>query len=393
MGRRAIVPAPLPAWRHPDSVAFLRIEAFHYELPPELIAQRPSEDRELARLMRVPIGGGAPEHRRMSELPELIPDTALVVVNDTRVIPARLLGRKRDTGGRVEVLLVRRLATREIEVARGIVREAQVWQAIGKASKPLKVGADIEVIPRDTEAGPAALLVRILGRGDDDGLLEVALWTPAGAQVDAALRECGHVPLPPYIAREDAPEDIDRYQTVYARHEGAIAAPTAGLHLTKSMLDRMAVRGCELASVTLHVGLGTFQSVQVDDLDRHPMHAERYAVTQSTVDAIERARARRAPVVAIGTTTARALESAADPRRPGRVRASNGDTRLLIQPGYRWRIVDGLLTNFHLPRSTLLALVGAFAGLERVLDAYRLAIRERYRFFSYGDAMLLWRDV
>jgi S-adenosylmethionine:tRNA ribosyltransferase-isomerase len=207
------------------------------------------------------------------------------------------------------------------------------------------------------------------------------------------VRVCGHVPLPPYIERDDTPEDIDRYQTVYARHEGAVAAPTAGLHLTKATLERLVARGCEVASVTLHVGLGTFQPVKVDDLDRHSMHAERYAVTQSTADAIERARARGAPVVAIGTTTARALESAADPQRLGQVQATSGDTRLLIQPGYPWRVVDGLLTNFHLPRSTLLALVGAFAGLERVLEAYRLAIRERYRFFSYGDAMLLWRDV
>jgi S-adenosylmethionine:tRNA ribosyltransferase-isomerase len=393
MDRRAIVPAPLPAWRHPDSVDFLRVEAFHYELPPELIAQRPLKDRELARLLRVPIGGGTLEHRRVCELPELIPKAALVVVNDTRVIPARLLGRKRDTGGRVEVLLVRHTGTRPIEVARGVVREAQIWRALGKSSKPLKFGADIEVSPRRPEAAPAALFVRVIGRGEDDGLLEVALWTPPGEKVDAAVRVCGHVPLPPYIERDDTPEDIDRYQTVYARHEGAIAAPTAGLHLTKATLERLAARGCEVASVTLHVGLGTFQPVKVDDLDRHSMHAERYAVTQSTAEAIERARARGAPVVAIGTTTARALESAADPQRLGQVQATSGDTRLLIQPGYPWRVVDGLLTNFHLPRSTLLALVGAFVGLERVLDAYRLAIRERYRFFSYGDAMLLWRDV
>lgn len=369
----------------------MRVDAFHYELPPELIAQRPAEDRELARLMLLPAGGGSPEHRRVSELPELFSAGALVVVNDTRVIPARLLGRKRETGGRVEVLLVRRTGLRELEVAPGEVRAAEVWRALGKASKALKFGADVEVAPRGVESGPAALLVRLLGRAEDDGLLEVALWSPTGEPVDAVVRACGRVPLPPYIKREDESFDAERYQTVYARHDGAVAAPTAGLHLTNAALGRLAVRGCDVASVTLHVGLGTFQPVTVDDLDQHPMHAEHYVVSQSTADAVARARGRGAPVIAVGTTTVRALESAANPDRPGYVRASSGDTRLLIQPGYEWRVVDGLFTNFHLPRSTLLALVGAFGGTERVLDAYRLAVAERYRFFSYGDAMFLRR--
>jgi S-adenosylmethionine:tRNA ribosyltransferase-isomerase len=372
----------------------MRVDAFHYELPPELIAQRPAEDRELARLMLLPPGGGVAEHRRVSELPELSPAGALVVVNDTRVIPARLLGRKRETGGRVEVLLVRRTGMRELEIAPGDVRATQVWRALGKASKPLKFGADVEVAPRGRageESGPAALIVRLLGRAEDDGLLEVALWSPSGEPIDTAIRACGHVPLPPYIKREDEDDDAERYQTVYARHDGAVAAPTAGLHLTNAILGRLAVRGCDVASVTLHVGLGTFQPVTVEDLDVHPMHSEHYVVSQSTADAVARARGRGAPVIAIGTTTVRALESAADPERPGYVVASTAETRLLVQPGYDWRVVDGLLTNFHLPRSTLLALVSAFAGTERILDAYRLAVAERYRFFSYGDAMLLWR--
>ena len=369
----------------------MRVDAFHYELPPELIAQRPAEDRELARLMVLPRGGTAPEHRRISELPELLPPGALVVVNDTRVIPARLLGRKRETGGRVEVLLVRRTGMRELEIAPGEIRAAEVWRALGKASKPLKFGADVEVTPRGVETGPAALVVRLLGRAEDDGLLEVALWTLTGEPLDTVIRACGHVPLPPYIKREDETGDADRYQTVYARHDGAVAAPTAGLHLTNALLGRLAVRGCDVASVTLHVGLGTFQPVTVEDLDQHPMHAEHYVVSQSTADAIGRARSRGAPVIAIGTTTVRALESAADLERPGCVKASSAETRLLIQPGRPFSVVDGLLTNFHLPRSTLLALVCAFAGTDRILDAYRLAVAEHYRFFSYGDAMLLWR--
>ncbi len=215
----------------------------------------------------------------------------------------------------------------------------------------------------------------------------MALWTRSGAPVRDALRACGHIPLPPYIKRDDDALDAERYQTVYARHDGAVAAPTAGLHLTNAMLGRLAVRGCEVASVTLHVGLGTFQPVTVEDLDQHPMHTE--AVRRLAGDRRRRGRARSrgAPVVAIGTTTVRALESAADPERPGLVLRAQRRHALLIQPGYRWRVVDGLFTNFHLPRSTLLALVCAFGGTERVLDAYRAAVQHRgYRFYSYGDA-------
>jgi S-adenosylmethionine:tRNA ribosyltransferase-isomerase len=370
----------------------MRVDAFQYELPLELIAQRPAEERELARLM-VLSGDDSIRHCRVTDLSELLEPGTLVVVNDTRVIPARLLGRKRETGGRVEVFLVRRAGARELEVAPGEVRAAEIWRALGKASKPLKFGADVEVTPPGTESGPVTLVVRLLGRADDDGLLEVALWSPSGQPVDDAIQACGHVPLPPYIKRDDEADDTHRYQTVFARHDGAVAAPTAGLHLTNALLGRLAVRGCEVASVTLHVGLGTFQPVTVEDLDAHPMHAERYVVSQSTADQVAAARRRGAPVVAVGTTTVRALESAADAERPGHVQATAGETRLLVQPGYEWRVVDGLLTNFHLPRSTLLALVAAFAGTERVLDAYKTAVAERYRFFSYGDAMLLWRSA
>jgi S-adenosylmethionine:tRNA ribosyltransferase-isomerase len=382
----------------------MRVDAFQYDLPVELIAQRPAEERELARLLHLPPGVGAPEHRKVSDLPELLPAGTLVVVNDTRVIPARLLGRRRETGGRVEVLLVRRSGTRELEVAPGDIRPAELWSALGKGSKPLKFGADVEIRRPPAEAGPPhpvgttgelqsgpSLMVRLLGRSERDGLLEVALWTCSGEPVDAAVRSCGNVPLPPYIKRAAEPEDTQRYQTVYARHDGAIAAPTAGLHLTNAMLGRLAVRGCDIASITLHVGLGTFLPVQADDLDLHPMHAERYVVSQSTADAVAAARGRGALVVAVGTTTVRALESAADPERPGCVLATGGETQLLVQPGHRWRVVDGLLTNFHLPRSTLLALVCALGDTERLLDAYGIAVRERYRFYSYGDAMLLWR--
>jgi S-adenosylmethionine:tRNA ribosyltransferase-isomerase len=360
--------------------------------------------------MRVGVEGEAPEAHRVGDLPDLVPPGALVIVNDTRVIPARLLGRKRDTGGKIELFLVRRAGTRPVEVAPDDTRTADVWHALGKASKPLRFGADLDIFPRtapgsearererlrlaDGDAPPVrpVLSARLLGRADD-GLLEVALWTPSGAPVGDAIRACGHVPLPPYIKRDDEAADVDRYQTVYARHDGAVAAPTAGLHLTNGMLGRLAVRGCDVASVTLHVGLGTFQPVQVEDLDDHTMHSEEFTVTPSTAQAVARARERGAPVVAIGTTAARALESAAHPDGGGLIRPMTGETRLLIQPGYRWQVVDVLFTNFHLPRSTLLAMVCAFAGTDAVLAAYRSAVREGYRFFSYGDAMLLRRKA
>ena len=370
----------------------MRVDVFSYELPPELIAQRPADNREAARLMHVDAEGAAGDaihEHTIAELPSLLPEGALVVLNDTRVIPARLLGRKTETGGRVEIFLVRKTGARSIEVDPGQpAREVEVWRALGKASKPLRFDSNVQVGDGQREG---RLVVRLLARAEDDGLLEVALWSPSGEPIDEAIRACGHVPLPPYIKRDDDERDTDRYQTIFARVDGAIAAPTAGLHLTRALLGRLAVRGCEVVTVTLHVGLGTFQPVTVEDFDLHAMHAESYRISRTAADAIASARRRGAPVVAVGTTVARALESAADPDAPGLVRASGGETRILIQPGYTFRVVDTLLTNFHLPRSTLLAMVCAFGGTARVLAAYERAVSERYRFFSYGDAMLLHR--
>ena len=289
------------------------------------------------------------------------------------------------------MLLVRCVGMRRIDVAPGEARDVVVWRALGKASRALRFQTDIAVHARGDESGAPRLILRLLGRAEEDGLLEVAVYSPSDEPVLSALQACGHIPLPPYIKRQDEPEDVSRYQTVYARHDGAVAAPTAGLHLTHALLGRLAVRGCDVAAITLHVGLGTFQPVSAEDFDLHRMHAERVLVSQSTAEAVASARRSGAPVVAIGTTTVRALESAADVEHAGHVRASDMDTRLLIQPGYSWRVVDALLTNFHLPRSTLLALTCAFGGTERVLDAYACAVRERYRFYSYGDAMFLWR--
>jgi S-adenosylmethionine:tRNA ribosyltransferase-isomerase len=377
----------------------MRVETFSYELPAERIAQQPADDREAARLLVLLGEQKEREERTVGELASLIPRGALVVLNDTRVLRARLLAKKPETGGKVEIFLVRKVGERTISIGQGEAaetREVEVWRALGKASKPLKFDTDVIVAASEAPPGtPGAsglqLVVRLLGRAEDDGLLEAGLAVRGGGTVEEAIRALGHVPLPPYIKRDDRPDDADRYQTVFARVDGAVAAPTAGLHITRALLGRLAVRECDVATITLHVGLGTFQPVSVEDLDMHPMHAERFEITRTTARAIARARERGAPVVAIGTTVVRALESAADPDRRGFVRPMAGDTRLLIQPGYSFRVVDLLLTNFHLPRSTLLALVCAFGGTERVLAAYRAAVERGYRFYSYGDAMLLDR--
>lgn len=365
----------------------MRRELFDYHLPPELVAGEPALERDGARLLV--LRDGALDHAAVRDLPDRVAPGTLVVVNDTRVIPARLLGRKADTGGRVEVLLVRRLGDATVEDGDRAL-PAERWSALGRASKPLRPGARIVVdAGGEQQQARAPLCIEIGPAARDGATLEVLLFSPAGEPLDRAIDRLGHVPLPPYMHRPDAARDRERYQTVFARVPGAVAAPTAGLHLSPALLDRLRARGAEIAEVTLHVGLGTFQPVTVEDLDDHPMHSEVFSVPRETALAIDRARARGAPVLAVGTTTVRALESAADVDRDGHVRAAEGETRLLIQPGHRFRVVDQLLTNFHLPQSTLLALVSAFAGRERALAAYRAAIEARYRFYSYGDAMLI----
>jgi S-adenosylmethionine:tRNA ribosyltransferase-isomerase len=353
----------------------VRVDRFDYELPPELIAQSPARDREEARLLVVPREGTFGEGR-VGDLDLHVPDGSLVVVNDTKVIRARILGTKEGSGGKTEIFLVRKLGEEVLDGTKSIQR----WRAMGRASKPLRPGARIV---------KGSLVVEIEGKASD-GLFEVRLSAREGS-IDDALREAGQIPLPPYIKRDVVAEDESRYQTVFAKTEGAVAAPTAGLHLTEPLMRRLEEKGCEIASCTLHVGLGTFQPVTAEDLDDHPMHAEYFEIPRALSAAVARARQREAPVLAVGTTVVRALESAHDDAREGHVRPCAEETRILIQPGHRFRVVDRLLTNFHLPKSTLLALVCAFAGIERVLEAYRHAVRERYRFFSYGDAMLLER--
>jgi S-adenosylmethionine:tRNA ribosyltransferase-isomerase len=339
------------------------LDDFDYELPQELIAQFPPAERGASRLLRLDGKTGTLVDGRFADLVELLAPGDLIVLNDTRVIKARLIGRK-GTGGRIEVMVER------------VLGRDEVLAQIG-ANHPTRVGAKL-VLADAVEAtvlGREREFFRLRFEGCDDAL--------------ALLERHGSVPLPLYISRAAEGADTERYQTVYARERGAVAAPTAGLHFDRALLDSLRGRGVAVQYVTLHVGAGTFQPVRLQDLARHEMHAEWYRVPEETVQAIAAARGKGGRVLAVGTTTLRALESAA---ADGELKAGSGETRLFILPGYRFRVVERLLTNFHLPRSTLLMLVSAFGGTDNIRRAYRHAIEQRYRFYSYGDAMLIERQ-
>lgn len=336
----------------------MKVSDFDFELPDELIARRPAEERRGSRLLALTRAGMG--HHQFPDIRRFLEPGDLLVLNDTRVIPARLFGQK-ETGGRVEVLIERIIGE----------REALCHVRASKAPKP---GSRIEL-----EGGYHA---EVRGRRDD----LFHLFFDNTESVLAMAERIGHMPLPPYIDREDEGLDRERYQTVFAREPGAVAAPTAGLHFDEAMLAELAAAGIETGTVTLHVGAGTFQPVRVDEVEKHRMHSERYRVPDELVEQILAARARGNRVVAVGTTSLRALESAA---AGGRLRGGEGETDIFIYPGYRFQVIDALITNFHLPKSTLLMLVSALAGRERILQAYEEAVRERYRFFSYGDAMYI----
>ncbi len=342
----------------------MRVDLFDFELPPNLIAQRPAVPRDSARLLDVGTDGVG--DRVMRDLPKLLQPGDLLVFNDTKVIPARLLG-TRAGGGKVEALLIRDLGGGH-------------WLSFAKPGKRLRIG--------DVLAFAAGLAAKVSAKHDDGSV--VLAFDNSGAAFLAALETGGAVPLPPYIRGgiADAQDRAD-YQTLFAQRDGSVAAPTAGLHFTPDLMTALADAGIATAGVTLHVGAGTFQPVRVDDTDRHTMHAEWGEVPQVTADAIARA----GRVVSIGTTALRLLESVArdGPCPSGKVRAWSGETDIFITPGFRFRAVDLLITNFHLPRSTLFMLVAAFAGLDRMKAAYAHAVRERYRFYSYGDCSLLRR--
>jgi len=338
----------------------MRTADFHFDLPPELIAQRPPAERRDSRLLVVAADGRL-DDRRFTDIVEYLRAGDLLVLNDTRVIPARLLGNKQ-SGGRVEVLVER-------------IEDSQEAVAHIRASKSCKPGTrllmeqqlELEVLGREGDL----FRVRLLGETD--------FYT--------ALEQAGRIPLPPYIDRAADEEDRRRYQTVYADAPGAVAAPTAGLHFDDAMLEQLQQRGIELGRLTLHVGAGTFQPVRSENIKEHQMHSERIIITETLAGQIAQARQRGGRVIAVGTTVVRALESVADEH--GIVKPFQGETDIFILPGYRFRVIDAMITNFHLPESTLLMLVSAFAGKDRIMSAYRHAVAEGYRFFSYGDACFI----
>lgn len=339
---------------------------FHFELPDELIARYPSEQRSDCRLLCVDGASGELAHRRFPDLLELLEPGDLLVFNDTRVIPARLHGHKA-SGGKVEMLL-----ERPLDAHRGLAHL--------RSSKSPKPGTELEF-----EGG-----IRAVVEGRRDALFELRFLgeTP----LIALLEVHGHMPLPPYIDREDESTDRERYQTVYARRAGAVAAPTAGLHFDEPLLEALAAKGVERAFVTLHVGAGTFQPVRVEDIREHAMHSEWLEVDEEVCAKVRTARAAGRRVIAVGTTSVRCLESACLKSGSGEIAPYRGETDIFIYPGYEWRCVDALITNFHLPESTLLMLVSSFAGYDTTMAAYAEAVAQRYAFFSYGDAMFLTRQ-
>jgi S-adenosylmethionine:tRNA ribosyltransferase-isomerase len=339
-----------------------QLSSYDYPLDESLIAQAPSADRDHARLMVLDRKTGRFEHRRFSDLVDYLRPSDVLVVNDTRVIPARLLGRKMPGGGRIEVLMLRE--------ADG----PKQWEVLLRGS--VAEGQRIQFGPGET-----AVVRRDLGSGR-----KILEWIGEEA-VDSIIHRLGITPLPPYIRRGPTPEDPERYQTVYAAAPGSVAAPTAGLHFTESLLDRIRAHGVKVVSVTLHIGPGTFRPVRCEDIRGHRMDSERYEIDPSAVEALDEVRRRRGRIVAVGTTATRVLESAI--REPGRFQGRSGWTDLFITPGYSFKSVDVLVTNFHLPKSTLLMLVSAFAGLPNIKQAYAEALRTRYRFLSFGDAMLI----
>jgi len=349
------------------------ISDFDYELPEELIAQHPLARRDASRMLVVSRAGGGWRDRAFADLPEELREGDTIVVNNTRVFPARLVGRREPTGGRVELLLVRRRED----------FDGETWEVLARPARRLDVGMRLTF-------GDGRLSAETLS-ATEDGTRRVLRFSAEG-DFRALLEEFGRMPLPPYIRRESddldsGAEDRERYQTVYASTAGAIAAPTAGLHFTPQVFEALRARGVRVAEVTLHVGYGTFAPVRAEDLGGHRVAAEHFEIGEHAAAEIDATRVRGGRVVAVGTTTVRALETAAD--GGGRVSHGRGETGLTITPGYRFRAVDALLTNFHLPRSSLLVLVSAFAGRELVLAAYRHAVAGRYRFYSYGDCMLI----
>jgi S-adenosylmethionine:tRNA ribosyltransferase-isomerase len=363
------VAGAIKGMKAPSARPMYSLADYDYDLPDELVAQVPSERRDRSRLLRLERSTGRVSHHRFDEIAGRFSAGDVLVVNDTAVVKARLLGQK-ETGGRVEVFLLDYAGGSRLSDPRRFACECLV-----KSSKPSRPGTRFIF--------PAGLSGRVVAAGDGTCRVEFS----GDEDFDALLDRVGHVPLPPYIRRADAPQDQRAYQTVYAAVRGAVAAPTAGLHFTPGLLQRLRDLGVVIAPITLHVGYGTFAPVRAADIREHRMHAERFAIPEATAAAVHAARISGRRVVAVGTTAVRTLEFAADAQ--GRIAAGRGTCDLFIYPGFRFKAVDAVITNFHLPKSTLLMLVSAFAGRENILNAYREAACERYRFYSYGDAMLI----
>ena len=340
----------------------MKTSDFYYDLPEELIAQDPLEDRTASRLLVLDRKTGAVKHKIFSDVIDYLNKGDCLVINNTRVIPARLIGEKEGTGGKVEVLLLKRRAN-------------DVWETLVKPGKKLKPGAKITF-------GDGRLRAEVLEVVEEGNRLVIFHYEGIFEEI---LDSLGEMPLPPYITHKL--EDKEMYQTVYAKFDGSAAAPTAGLHFTKELLNKIEEKGIKIASITLHVGLGTFRPVKVDDVNNHHMHTEWYEVNAEAADIINETKRNGGRVICVGTTSCRTIESVADEN--GYMKAKTGETDIFIYPGYKFKIMDGLITNFHLPESTLVMLVSAFAGKENVLAAYETAVKERYRFFSFGDAMIL----
>ena len=342
----------------------MKTSDFYYDLPEELIAQDPIEDRSASRLMVVDRKNGSITHKHFRDICEYLHPGDCLVRNNTRVIPARLLGSKRDTGAKAEVFLLKR-------------KEADVWETLVRPGRKLRVGTVVDFGGED--APLSCEITDVLPDGN-----RLVRFSYEGI-FEEVLDRLGQTPLPPYIKHEL--KDRERYQTVYAKYDGSAAAPTAGLHFTDELFEKIREIGVEVADVTLHVGLGTFRPVKAEEITEHKMHSEWYRILPEEAEKINRCKANGGRIICVGTTSCRTIESAAD--ESGRLVAGEGDTEIFIYPGYKFRIMDALITNFHLPESTLLMLVSALAGREFILDAYEEAVRERYRFFSFGDAMFI----
>ena len=361
------------------------VSDFNYSLPAELIAQEPLPDRAASRLLHINRNSGETRDRNFRDFPDLLRPKDLVVFNNTRVFPARLYGRR--SGARAQPLSPRNPASRdflrssiEVLLTRQLSPEPNEWECLVRPGRKIGIGERLFFGDRNE------LQAEVIARGSFG---ERRIRFLSVADFFGELERIGHVPLPPYIDRDDQPADRERYQTIYARERGSVAAPTAGLHFTPEILARMKDRGISTTEVTLHVGLGTFQPAREVRVEAHRLHRERYAISAEAGAAVNRARGAGRRIVAVGTTTVRTLEYSAGKSATGYVQPENGEADLFIYPGYQFRIVGALLTNFHLPQSTLLMLVSAFGGTERVLEAYRHAVRQQYRFYSYGDCMFI----